>query len=78
VPGSIGQRQSPGKVFKGKKMSGHLGNKRTTVQNLKLVRVDADKNLLLISGGVPGAANSYVVIYPAAKKMNKGEAHNAN
>lgn len=77
VPGSIGQRQSPGKVFKGKKMAGHLGNRRTTVQNLKLVKVDADKNLLLISGGVPGAANACVIIYPA-KKMNQGEAHHAS
>lgn len=77
VPGSIGQRQSPGKVFKGKKMAGHLGNRRTTVQNLKLVKVDTDKNLLLISGGVPGAANACVIIYPA-KKMNQGEAHHAS
>jgi len=65
VGGSIGQRQSPGKVFKGKKMAGQMGNKQVTVPNLDLVRIDAEKGLLLISGGVPGAPGSYVVIYPA-------------
>jgi large subunit ribosomal protein L3 len=65
VGGSIGQRQSPGKVFKGKKMAGQMGNKQVTVPNLNLVKVDVEKGLLLISGGVPGAPGTYVVIYPA-------------
>jgi large subunit ribosomal protein L3 len=65
VGGSIGQRQSPGKVFKGKKMAGQMGNKQVTVPNLDLVKVDAEKGLLLISGGVPGAPGTYIVIYPA-------------
>ncbi|HEV2614314.1 MAG TPA: 50S ribosomal protein L3 [Gammaproteobacteria bacterium] len=65
VGGSIGQRQSPGKVFKGKKMAGQMGNKQITVPNLDVVKIDAEKGLILISGGVPGAPGSYVVIYPA-------------
>lgn len=74
APGSIGQNQSPGRVFKGKKMAGRLGNERVTVQNLKIVRVDADRNLLLISGAVPGAKNSDLLIFPASKKQSgKGE-----
>jgi large subunit ribosomal protein L3 len=72
APGSIGQRQSPGKVFKGKRMAGQLGNKRVTVQNLKLVKIDAEKNLLLVSGGIPGSANTYVMIFPAEKLKDKG------
>jgi len=68
VPGSIGQRQSPGKVFKGKKMAGQLGNKRVTAQNLKIIKIDQEKNLLLISGGIPGAINGRVIIFPAIKK----------
>ncbi|MES1941533.1 50S ribosomal protein L3 [Salinisphaera sp. T5B8] len=68
APGSIGQNQSPGHVFKGKKMSGQLGNARTTVQNLRVVRVDAERNLILIQGGVPGAKGGDVVISPAVKK----------
>ena len=68
APGSIGQNQSPGHVFKGKKMSGQLGNARTTVQNLRVVRVDAERNLILIEGGVPGAKGGDVVISPAVKK----------
>lgn len=67
VPGSIGQNQSPGKVFKGKKMSGHLGNKRCTVQSQKVVQIDAERNLLLIQGAIPGAPGSYVVIKPSVK-----------
>ena len=66
--GSIGQRQSPGKVFKGKKMAGQMGNKRVTAQNLELAKIDHEKNLLLIAGGIPGAINGYVIIYPAVKK----------
>lgn len=65
--GSIGQNQTPGRVFKGKKMSGHMGAARTTVQNLEVVRVDADKNLILVRGGVPGSKNADVIIKPAVK-----------
>ena len=67
APGSIGQNQTPGRVFPGKKMAGHLGNARRTVQNLEVVRVDAEKNLLLIKGGVPGAKGGDLVIRPAVK-----------
>lgn len=67
VPGSIGQNQSPGKVFKGKKMAGHMGAEQVTVQNLEVVRVDADKSLLLIKGAVPGATGADVVVRPAVK-----------
>lgn len=67
APGSIGQRQTPGRVFKGKKMSGHMGSERQTTQNLRLVRVDAERGLLLVRGAVPGAAGSDVVVRPAAK-----------
>ena len=67
APGSIGQNQSPGKVFKGKKMAGQLGNKRITTQSLELVRVDAENNLLLIKGAVPGATGSDVIVKPAVK-----------
>ena len=67
APGSIGQNQTPGRVFKGKKMAGQMGNARVTVQNLKVVRVDAERNLLLVSGAVPGATGGDVVIKPAVK-----------
>ena len=67
APGSIGQNQSPGKVFKGKKMAGQLGNKRITTQSLELVRVDAENNLLLIKGAVPGATGGDVIVMPAVK-----------
>ncbi|MBN1240125.1 MAG: 50S ribosomal protein L3, partial [Gammaproteobacteria bacterium] len=67
APGSIGQNQTPGRVFKGKKMSGHLGNVRTTSSNLEVVRVDADRNLLLVKGAVPGAADGRLLIKPAVK-----------
>ena len=67
VPGSIGQNQTPGRVFKGKKMSGHMGNARTTTQNLEVVRVDADRNLLLVKGAVPGAKGGDVIVLPAVK-----------
>jgi large subunit ribosomal protein L3 len=65
--GSIGQNQTPGRVFKGKKMAGQLGNSRQTAQNLEIVRIDGEKNLLLIKGSVPGAKGSRVLIKPAAK-----------
>lgn len=67
APGSIGQNQSPGRVFKGKKMAGHMGAERVTVQNLEVVRVDAEKNLLLIKGAVPGAPGSDLIVRPAVK-----------
>jgi len=67
TPGSIGQNQSPGKVFKGKKMSGHMGNVRCTVQTLDVVRVDAERNLLLVKGSVPGAKGGDVIIRNAVK-----------
>jgi large subunit ribosomal protein L3 len=67
APGSIGQNQTPGRVFKGKKMSGQLGNVRKTVQNLRVVKVDAERNLLLIRGAVPGARGSDVIVRPAVK-----------
>ncbi len=67
APGSIGQGQTPGRVLKGKKMAGHLGNAKRTVQNLEVVRVDAERNLLLIKGAVPGAKGSNVVVTPAVK-----------
>lgn len=65
--GSLGQCQTPGRVFKGKKMSGHMGAVRVTTQNLELVRVDAERNLLLVKGAVPGAINGNVIIKPAVK-----------
>ncbi len=67
APGSIGQCQTPGRVFKGKKMAGHMGAERSTVQSLEVVRVDAERNLLLIKGGVPGAPGSQVIVRPAVK-----------
>ncbi|WP_018865671.1 MULTISPECIES: 50S ribosomal protein L3 [unclassified Thioalkalivibrio] len=67
APGSIGQNQSPGRVFKGKKMAGHMGAERKTIQNLKVVRVDADRSLVLVQGAVPGAPSSDVMIRPAVK-----------
>jgi large subunit ribosomal protein L3 len=70
APGSIGQNQTPGRVFKGKKMSGQMGNVRCTVQNLEVVRVDADRNVLLIKGAVPGHAGGKVIVRPAVKAKN--------
>jgi large subunit ribosomal protein L3 len=67
APGSIGQCQTPGRVFKGKKMAGQLGNERVTVQNLELVRVDAERGLLLVKGAVPGPAGGDVIVRPAVK-----------
>ena len=67
APGSIGQNQTPGRVFKGKKMSGQMGNVRRTVQNLEVVRIDSERNLLLIKGAVPGHAGGKVVVRPAIK-----------
>lgn len=67
APGSIGQNQSPGRVWKGKKMAGHMGAERVTTQNLEVVRVDVENNLLLIKGAVPGATGGDVIISPAVK-----------
>mgnify|MGYP003572040267 CR=1 FL=1 len=72
APGSIGQCQTPGRVFKGKKMSGHMGNVKTCVQNLEIVRVDTDRNLILVKGAIPGAKGGDVVITPSVKFANKG------
>lgn len=67
VPGSIGQNQTPGRVFKGKKMAGHMGVERVTTQNLEVVRVDEERNLLLVKGNVPGAAGGHVTVRPSVK-----------
>jgi large subunit ribosomal protein L3 len=71
APGSIGQNQSPGHVFKGKKMAGHMGNARRTIQNLEVVRVDEENGVILIKGAVPGAKGSDVILRPAVKKRGK-------
>jgi large subunit ribosomal protein L3 len=67
APGSIGQRQTPGRVFKGKRMAGQMGNVNRTAVNLVVVRVDAERNLLLVRGAVPGAPGGDVIVTPAAK-----------
>jgi large subunit ribosomal protein L3 len=67
TPGSIGQRQTPGRVFKNMKMAGHMGDRRATTQNLVVVRVDAERNLLLIKGSVPGSEGTDVLVRPAVK-----------
>lgn len=67
APGSIGQNQTPGRVFKGKKMAGRLGNARRTAQNLEVVRVDPERHLLLIKGAVPGHSGGRVLVRPAVK-----------
>jgi len=66
-PGSIGQRQTPGRVFLGKRMSGHMGQVRRTIENLKVVRDDAERNLILVRGAVPGAPGSQVIVRPSVK-----------
>ena len=70
--GSIGQNQSPGRVFKGKKMSGHMGSAKVTTQSLEVVRIDAERNLLLIKGAVPGAPGGDVIVRTAIKAASKG------
>ena len=67
APGSIGQCQTPGRVFKGKKMAGHMGDERVTTQNLEVIKIDAERNLLLIKGAVPGAKNGQVTVRPSVK-----------
>ena len=73
VPGSIGMAQDPGRVFPGKRMTGHMGDVTVTTQNLEIARIDADRQLLLVKGAVPGAKNGQVVVLPAIKvKAQKG------
>ena len=67
APGSIGQRQTPGRVFKGKRMSGHMGVRNRTIENLRIVEVDVSRNLLLISGAVPGSEGGRVIVRPSVK-----------
>jgi large subunit ribosomal protein L3 len=70
-PGSIGQRQTPGRVFKGKRMSGHMGVRNRTIENLRVIVVDAARNLLLISGAVPGAEGGRVIVRPSVKALGQ-------
>ncbi len=70
-PGSTGQRQDPGKVFKGKKMAGHMGSKLRTMQNLEIIKSDIDNNLLYVKGSIPGAKNSEVLVQKAVKNIKK-------
>ncbi len=70
--GSIGQCQTPGRVFKGKKMAGHMGNVQCATQNIEIVRVDVERNLLLVKGSVPGSRGGDVIVTPAIKMLNKG------
>ena len=73
VPGSIGMNQDPGRVFPGKKMTGHMGDVTKTIQNLEIARIDAERNLLLVKGAVPGAKNAEVIVRPAVKtKVSEG------
>ena len=72
APGSIGQNQTPGRVWKGKKMAGHLGAANRCQQNLEVVRIDAERNLLLVRGGVPGPTGGRLVVLPSVKQKNKG------
>ena len=71
VPGSIGMAQDPGRVFPGKRMSGHLGDDTRTTQNLVIARVDVERGLLLVRGAVPGSANGHIVVTPAVKAVGK-------
>lgn len=73
APGSIGQRQTPGRVFKGKKMAGHLGDVNRTARNQKVVKVDVERNLLLVRGGIPGAPGGYVIIRPSVQSIAKAK-----
>ena len=73
VPGSIGQCQTPGRVFKGKKMAGHMGNHRVTAQNLTIVDILEDRNMILVKGAVPGAPGADVCVKPAVKRRRTCE-----
>lgn len=77
VPGSIGQRQTPGRVFPGKRMAGRMGNARRTEENLKVVQVDLERNLLLVSGSVPGAPGGRVVVRPSVKSAARARRKSA-
>jgi large subunit ribosomal protein L3 len=68
APGSIGQRQTPGRVIKGKRMSGHMGDVQRTTQRLQIVRIDTERNLLMIKGAIPGAKGGDVFVKPTVKK----------
>ncbi|WP_075434138.1 50S ribosomal protein L3 [Buchnera aphidicola] len=70
VPGSIGQNQTPGHVFKGKKMSGHLGNARVTIQNLDIIKIDNTKKIILIKGSIPGCSGGTVLLKPSVKRKH--------
>jgi large subunit ribosomal protein L3 len=70
--GSIGMCQTPGRVFKGKKMSGHMGAEKVTTQNLTIHSIDTERGLVLVKGSIPGAKGGDVILTPAAKKKNKG------
>ena len=69
--GSTGQRQDPGKVFKGKKMAGHMGNKIRTIQNIEIIKSDLENNLLFLKGSIPGSKNSSILIKKSVKNVNK-------
>ena len=73
--GSTGQNQDPGKVFKGKKMAGHMGNKTRTIQNIEIIKSDSENNLLYLKGSIPGAKNSEVLIKKAVKNISKLTMH---
>jgi large subunit ribosomal protein L3 len=73
-PGSTGQNQSPGRVFPGKRMAGHLGAAHRTVQNLEIVRIDSERQLLLVKGSVPGGEGGHIIVKPAIKARRKGAA----
>ena len=73
APGSIGQRQTPGRVFKGHKMAGHMGHRRCTIQSQQIVRVDLANNVILVKGGVPGAPGGHVIVQAAEKPVIQGE-----
>ena len=74
APGAIGQRQTPGRVFPGKRMAGRLGADKVTKINLEVVKVDAERNLLLVKGAVPGSENGQLVVRPAVKASAKASA----
>lgn len=74
APGSIGQNQTPGRVFKGKRMAGHMGSVKRTMQNLDVVKIDAEKEVIMVRGAVPGPKGSDVVVRPAIKMRNKKDA----
>jgi len=78
VPGSIGMAQDPGRVFPGKRMTGHLGVDTVTIQNLDIIRVDVDRQLLMIKGSVPGFASGFVTVRPAVKSRNSGASATAS